>query len=128
MQFDEAIDTFIELDLNPAKVVALYPETVSGRLMVPQERWISLYGGSPTVKDHSPTSSSESVPVGDKTSRDRLGLDSLEAKASSTGSIRGTFKTGLGTLVPSGAKEIDSSSISSTLKVGTHGGYFPRRH
>ncbi|OJA17786.1 hypothetical protein AZE42_06585, partial [Rhizopogon vesiculosus] len=31
-KFDAAIDSFLELDLNPAKVLALYPERVSGRL------------------------------------------------------------------------------------------------
>ena len=36
-KFDAALDTFIELDFNPAKVVALYPESVAGRLSVPQE-------------------------------------------------------------------------------------------
>ena len=50
-EFDAAIDTFIELDFNPAKVVALYPESVAGRLSVPQEGWISLYGG-PSEEDH----------------------------------------------------------------------------
>ena len=30
---------------NPAKVVALYPESVAGRLAVPQEEWIPLFGG-----------------------------------------------------------------------------------
>ena len=39
------MDAFIELDINPAKVVALYPEKVSGRLHVPPERWIPLFGG-----------------------------------------------------------------------------------
>lgn len=44
-KFDSAIDTFIELDLNPAKVVALYPDSVAGRLSVAPERWIPLHGG-----------------------------------------------------------------------------------
>ncbi|KAL0065292.1 Vacuolar morphogenesis protein 6 [Marasmius tenuissimus] len=44
-KFDEAIDEFIELNVNPAKVVALYPSSISGRLSVPQDQWITLYGG-----------------------------------------------------------------------------------
>ncbi|KAF8637825.1 hypothetical protein AX16_010742 [Volvariella volvacea WC 439] len=44
-QYDVAIDTFSELDLNPAKVVALYPESIAGRLSVPREMWIQLFGG-----------------------------------------------------------------------------------
>ncbi|KAK2460159.1 hypothetical protein APHAL10511_007838 [Amanita phalloides] len=47
--YDAAIDTFTELDLNPAKVVALYPESVSGRLAVPAIRWIPLFGGPEPV-------------------------------------------------------------------------------
>lgn len=43
--FDNAINMFIDLDVNPAKVVALFPETVSGRLHVPPDRWIVLFGG-----------------------------------------------------------------------------------
>ncbi|KAH8118200.1 vacuolar sorting protein 39 domain 1-domain-containing protein [Phellopilus nigrolimitatus] len=43
--FDGAMNAFIELDINPAKVVALYPEGVSGRLHIPPERCIPLFGG-----------------------------------------------------------------------------------
>jgi Vam6/Vps39-like protein vacuolar protein sorting-associated protein 39 len=59
-KFDAAIDTFIELDFNPAKVVALYPESVAGRLSVPREGWISLYGG-PSEEDHALSDDSASV-------------------------------------------------------------------
>ncbi|EJD06913.1 uncharacterized protein FOMMEDRAFT_117970 [Fomitiporia mediterranea MF3/22] len=52
--FDTALNTFIELDINPAKVVALYPEVISGRLHVPQERWISLFGGPEPKPDAKP--------------------------------------------------------------------------
>jgi tetratricopeptide (TPR) repeat protein len=44
-KFDDAINSFIELDLNPAKVVALYPERIAGRLSVPPDDWIPLFGG-----------------------------------------------------------------------------------
>ncbi|OJA09002.1 hypothetical protein AZE42_11511 [Rhizopogon vesiculosus] len=44
-KFDAAIDSFLELDLNPAKVLALYPECVFGRLSVPANDWIPLFGG-----------------------------------------------------------------------------------
>ncbi|KAF8626612.1 hypothetical protein AX17_006530 [Amanita inopinata Kibby_2008] len=43
--YDAAIDTFTELDLNPAKVVALYPESIAGRLAISAEKWIPLFGG-----------------------------------------------------------------------------------
>ncbi|KAJ7650763.1 hypothetical protein FB45DRAFT_25587 [Roridomyces roridus] len=58
-QFDTALDTFIALDINPAKVVALYPEAVAGRLSVPQEAWIPLFGGS--VVEEASTPSTPSV-------------------------------------------------------------------
>lgn len=41
----ESIKTFIDLDINPAKVVALYPESIAGRLAVPRTKWIELFGG-----------------------------------------------------------------------------------
>lgn len=43
--FEGSIDTFIDLDTNPAKVVALYPERVSGKFAKPREEWEELFGG-----------------------------------------------------------------------------------
>jgi hypothetical protein len=85
--------------------VALYPDSVAGRLSVPQDKWISLYGGpvaDPKVKD---TSSS-----------DEAGHEAPTKKRSSspTGSITGKLKTGLGALLPStAAAEDDTASIHS---------------
>src|SRR4051794_29802120 len=64
-KFDDAINTFIELNINPAKVVALYPPNVSGRLSVPQHAWIPLYGGPPPPEELPSTGSST------ETSRER---------------------------------------------------------
>lgn len=44
-EFDAAIDDFLSLEVNPAKVVALFPESISGRLFIPAENWIPLFGG-----------------------------------------------------------------------------------
>lgn len=45
-KWDEALDEFIALDINPAQVVALYPEsTLSGSLHEPYDNWITLFGG-----------------------------------------------------------------------------------
>ncbi|KAJ1307397.1 hypothetical protein OPQ81_001502 [Rhizoctonia solani] len=44
-QYEQAIDIFLALDMNPAKVIALYPDSISGRLAAPRERWIELFGG-----------------------------------------------------------------------------------
>jgi Vam6/Vps39-like protein vacuolar protein sorting-associated protein 39 len=52
--FDAAIDKFIELDVNPAKVLALYPSSVSGRLTVAREKWVGLFGGPETETTQGP--------------------------------------------------------------------------
>lgn len=68
-KYDAAIDVFTELDLNPAKVIALYPDSVSGRLVVPSNKWISLFGGpqrvSPLPEQEGDTSDSESSEKGE---------------------------------------------------------------
>lgn len=46
-KYAEAVKTFVDLDINPAKVVALYPESVAGRLSTPRLKWIELFGGKP---------------------------------------------------------------------------------
>ncbi|KAG6849265.1 hypothetical protein H0H93_009921 [Arthromyces matolae] len=105
-KFDAAIDTFIDLDFNPAKVVALYPEQVAGRLSVPQDEWIHLYGGPKpiTADDNSMKSTSENA---DKTEDDAK-TESQETPAAAglldslanpvTGSLRGRLGTGLATV------------------------------
>ncbi|KAG8924938.1 Vacuolar morphogenesis protein 6 [Tulasnella sp. 418] len=45
-KYVEAIKIFIDLEVNPAKVVALYDESVAGRLATPKEKWIELFGGT----------------------------------------------------------------------------------
>ncbi|CDZ96570.1 Vacuolar assembly/sorting proteins VPS39/VAM6/VPS3 [Phaffia rhodozyma] len=44
-----AIETFLRLDINPAKVIALFPEIISGRLATPEDQWVELFGGPKTV-------------------------------------------------------------------------------
>ena len=69
-KYDAAIDIFTELDSNPAKVVALYPESISGRLGVPANKWVPLFGGpegvSPPPEQEGDTSDSESSDKGEK--------------------------------------------------------------
>ncbi|KAG6816641.1 hypothetical protein H0H87_004387 [Tephrocybe sp. NHM501043] len=105
-KFDVAIDTFIELDFNPAKVVALYPEQVAGRLSVPLEDWIPLYGGpKPTTTDESSrASSSEEVDKDRNEDKSPEGHDQSVTTAetvenlatSAADSIRGRIGTGIG--------------------------------
>jgi len=59
--------------MNPAKVVALYPPSVSGRLFVPSEEWIPLFGGpkkrdvAERVQEADPAQT-ESAPSNERTS------------------------------------------------------------
>lgn len=114
-KFDVAIDAFIELDITPAKVVALYPEVVAGRLAVPQSKWISLFDGpeAPPAHDaggetppsrssiHSSTADKENPPT----------VDAPEATSGTTGTLRGRLK-GLGALIGQTVAD-DSASVRS---------------
>jgi hypothetical protein len=129
-----AIDTFIELDVNPAKIVALYPEIVAGRLALPQERWIPLFGGPAPVHAHegvstpsSQSSSSSRHKDEDKDKKTPLErtaadlLDGLSLPASGSGTIRGRLK-GLGAMIGAATRDDDASSIHSTKpKHSLHG-------
>lgn len=142
-KFDDAINTFIDLDFNPAKVVALYPEPVSGRLAVPPDAWITLYGGqSPIEEDPLPSPKPDSVDghdkneggqdkdKGDDTAKESVTAKGagpkaafLDAIASGTGSVGGRLKktglAGLQAILPSGAsKDDDSASITAKKKPG----------
>ncbi|GBE87785.1 Vacuolar morphogenesis protein [Sparassis crispa] len=110
--YDDAINTFIDLDINPAKVVALYPESVAGRLSVPQDAWIPLFGGPkcvvpPPVEDLTKEGEGEgSVTTGDVPLR----------APSPKGSVLGVLKTGLESVTSVAQKDDDTSSISGTGK------------
>jgi hypothetical protein len=98
-------------------VVALYSESVAGRLSVPQERWIALYGG-PSEKDHA---LSEAIQESDKAilSQEKPVIDNL---ASGTGSIGGRLrKTGLGMFMPSPDKDDDDSASVRAAQHPPHG-------
>jgi Vam6/Vps39-like protein vacuolar protein sorting-associated protein 39 len=123
-KFDSAIDTFLELDLNPAKVIALYPESVAGRLSVPQEGWIPLFGGpAPTTSDDASVSSDKGSQ--EQTSSPAVVLDALIAPAESIRSRLGRTGLGLGVFLPSSAsatKEPDTASLSGKPpQRGLHG-------
>jgi hypothetical protein len=57
----KAIETFITLDINPAKVISLFPETVSGRLAAPEEDWVELLGGPSKEKVAAAKAASASI-------------------------------------------------------------------
>ncbi|EGG11705.1 uncharacterized protein MELLADRAFT_90899 [Melampsora larici-populina 98AG31] len=53
--YNQSIDEFIKLNINPAKVVSLYDERISGKLYRSKEVWESLFGGRKMkidLKDH----------------------------------------------------------------------------
>ncbi|KAJ7052608.1 hypothetical protein C8F01DRAFT_1170573 [Mycena amicta] len=123
-QFDTAIDTLIDLDINPAKVVALYPESVAGRLSVAQDQWISLYGGpahtaTEEASNVSTPSLSSETPTKDAEHHDKAAASSIPEAleglagltASTSGTLRGRLK-GLGAFLPS-LKDDDRTSTSS---------------
>ena len=110
-EFDSAVDTFIELDLNPAKVVALYPELVAGRLAVPSERWIPLFGGpQPAMVE------SVSSPVAGTGEQDQVVVEGGgESSPLDSGPGVGSVKP------PIGSKEEISSSPNPKSKRGAPG-------
>ncbi|PPQ95740.1 hypothetical protein CVT26_015866, partial [Gymnopilus dilepis] len=119
-KFDAAIDAFIELDFNPAKVVALYPESVAGRLAVPQEGWIPLYGGPTPATTDDEHAASDSVHESDKegnASHEKTATEIFDSLVPSGGSVGGRLRrTGLGMFLPGGHKEDDTASITSRKK------------
>ncbi|KAF8183420.1 hypothetical protein BJ912DRAFT_906001 [Pholiota molesta] len=127
--FDDAIDTFIDLDFNPAKVVALYPEPVAGRLSVPQEAWIPLYGGpAPIVNSEDDRASTKSSQEHGKDnasthgSQERSPAEIFDSMVTGTGSVGGRLRrAGLGMFLPGGAKEDDTASITTRRKGALHG-------
>ncbi|XP_006455342.1 hypothetical protein AGABI2DRAFT_187742 [Agaricus bisporus var. bisporus H97] len=136
-KFKEALDTFLELDINPAKVIALYPEAVSRRLSVPQKEWVSLYGGPAPSPDSASTSplpgSGSGEPPGEdgaggetvggkheKSSSEPAGTtitNSLGGSGVGTGAIRRLKGAGLGFLGAHGYKEKGDSDTASIHSV-----------
>ena len=121
--YDAAIDTFLELDINPAKVVALYPEAISGRLSVPEDRWIPLFGGPEPPPDPAKNivdSPNETEPEPEpEAPKDKVLADISDKMSvlSASGSLRGRWKTSLGALMVGVApvvKEDDAASIKSS--------------
>ena len=101
------MNTFIELNTNPAKVVALYPESVSGRLCVPQDDWIHLFGGPQKAPSRAETTSSSK---GHSTESEGL---HPARPPSPQGSVAGVLRSGLESLIASARKDDDASSIRS---------------
>ncbi|KZT73130.1 hypothetical protein DAEQUDRAFT_722252 [Daedalea quercina L-15889] len=107
-RFDRAMDTFINLDINPAKVLALYPPNIAGRLSVPREEWVPLFGGPVPARLESKTPS-----VDEK--HDETEVQEQQRPPSPRGSIRASIsglRTGLESIVSSPAKSRDDDTAS----------------
>ncbi|KAI0714450.1 hypothetical protein C8T65DRAFT_644360 [Cerioporus squamosus] len=115
-KYDDAINAFIELDINPAKVVALYPESISGRLSVPRDEWIPLFGGpkAPKAEPSSVSPHASSTDVSGTTAEQEGGPKTSTPQ----GSIRNVLlKTGLESLVSTAtAKDDDAASMRSVRR------------
>jgi len=112
--FDRALDLFVQLNINPAKVVSLYPESISGRLSVPRDQWIQMFGGPPPKASREATSSSPS-----SSSSEHGG--NVEEPAQSGQIVAPTGKAGklknpLDGIWPSGFKDSDTASMSKKEK------------
>ena len=123
-RYDEAINAFLELDINPAKVVALYPESVAGRLSVPQDEWIPLFGG-PRKISPSDTASSQGSNEDVTATQDSAAVPTTTASTtvaqrppSPPGSVRGIgmLKSGFDNLISAARKDDDAASIHSKRK------------
>jgi hypothetical protein len=112
-EYDRALDLFVELNINPAKVISLYPEAVSGRLSVPQGQWIQLFGGPATkvVKEASSSSSASSNASEHGGNVDEPILSGQPV--SSTASVLSKLKNPLDAIRPSGSKDPETASIVS---------------
>ncbi|KAI0635691.1 hypothetical protein C8Q77DRAFT_1277165 [Trametes polyzona] len=121
-KYDDAINAFLELNINPAKVVALYPETISGRLAIPQEEWIPLFGGpkpKPPERPSTPQPAAAAEGAGSPKPGEAQGtpksVESPPRAPTPQGSIRGVLRTGLESIVGA-AKDDDAASIRSVRR------------
>ncbi|KAH9998803.1 hypothetical protein BJV74DRAFT_883060 [Russula compacta] len=110
-EFDRALDSFVKLNINPAKVVSLYPESISGRLSVPRDQWIQMFGGPTPAAPREAVSSSSS-------SSSEHGGDVEEPTLSgqivaSTVAKMSKLKSPLDAIRPSGFKDSETASITS---------------
>ena len=110
-EYDRALDSFVKLNINPAKVISLYPKSISGRLSVPRDQWIQMLGG-PTPKttreDVSSPSSSSSEHGGDVEEPSSSGQIAISTIAKVT-----KLKNPLDVVRPSGVKDPETASVIS---------------
>jgi len=114
--FDHALDLFVKVNINPAKVISLYPEAISGRLSVSRDQWIPMFGGptpeAPQEEVSSPSSSRSSERGGDGDVEEPAATTSgqkMTATVAKVVKLKGT----LDSIRPSGVKDPETASILS---------------
>ncbi|KAH9856486.1 hypothetical protein C2E23DRAFT_865919 [Lenzites betulinus] len=119
VKYDDAINAFLDLNINPAKVVALYPESISGRLAIPQEEWIPLFGGPQPKSPERPATpqpaAATSSPKPGEAPGTPKSVESPPRAPTPQGSIRGVLKSGLESIVAA-AKDDDTAPIRSVRR------------
>ncbi|CCL98167.1 uncharacterized protein FIBRA_00161 [Fibroporia radiculosa] len=109
-EFEEAISAFIALETNPAKIIALYPDRVAGRLSVSRDQWITLFGGPSQQLE---TDSNQ----GSNDGKISFSKDVFPRPPSPKGSIRGSIKTGLENVIkPTAKKDDETASVAGKRK------------
>ncbi|KAF9647158.1 hypothetical protein BDM02DRAFT_3170498 [Thelephora ganbajun] len=121
-KYDEAIDIFIELDINPSKVVSLYPESIAGRLSTPEEDWVVLFGGPkeeiPVLQEPKPsegvtaTEEPQKAEGGDQPDSTSTSTSTAPAPGA-TPSLRGYLPN----LIRSSVKDDDTASVTSRRSI-----------
>lgn len=80
-RYDEAIEHFIGLETNPARVIAMYPSYISGPLAHSRDEWYSLFGK--TDKQIPPLAKDQEGGVSDQAAhKDIADSDSIKSAAS----------------------------------------------
>ena len=137
-QYTQAINAFLELNINPAKIVALYPDTVSGRLAEPEEEWVHLFGGPAPKRfvksDSQHSEHGEEIPA--STSQESEGSVGETASSDTTqspprppspGSVRGLIRTSLDT-IRSGATPAKKDDETASIKAKRKDCRYPLNH
>ena len=119
-EFDTALDLFVKLNINPAKVISLYPDSISGRLSVPRDQWIQMFGGpTPKVQREAISSSSSSSSEHGGDIEEPLRSGQTVASPGKAGKSKNLFKG----IRVSDFKDSDTASITSKKekpRKGTH--------
>ena len=100
--------------MNPAKVVAMFPESISGRLHVPQDRWLGLFGGQ--RKDKRARASSQSL--GSAASPPRLASIAAQVmrRPASPDPTRSRLRSAAEAIRQAAMRDDDTASVRSSTR------------